>query len=158
MRAQPRPRKLRMRQSKVWISIFIILLIALHSVPVLSASLRKRMWPILDWAMYKDSRGPGPIDAKKKRVIGVTANGSKEEVTPYLLGSSSFAMQNLYVVPMFRKDSAAAQRLLQRLNLRREDPFVELHVESETYTVTDSGIVKQENPVLIYRASPSPSR
>lgn len=45
-----------MRQSKVWISIGIILLIALHAVPVLSAGFRKRTWPILDWAMYKDSR------------------------------------------------------------------------------------------------------
>jgi hypothetical protein len=156
MRDHPRPRKLRMRRSKIWISICIVLLIALHAVPVLSASLRKRMWPILDWAMYKDSRGPGPIDAKKKRVIGITSQGLKEEVTADLLGSSPFAMNNLYVVPMFRNDSAAAQRLFQRLNLRRDDPFVELHLESETYTVTDTGVVRQENPVLVYRAPSTP--
>lgn len=147
-----------MRQSKFWITIFIIVVIGLHTVPVLSASLRKRMWPILDWAMYKDSRGPGPIDAKKRRIVGVTAKGVEEVVTPYLLGSSPFAMHSLYVVPMFRQDSSAAQRLFHRLNRQREDPFVEFRMESETYTVTDTGIVRQDNPDLIYKANPSPSR
>jgi hypothetical protein len=146
-----------MRQPKLWVSIFIVVVVVLHAVPVLSAGLRKRVWPFLDWAMYKDSREPGPIMTKKRRVIGVTMKGEKEPVTPYLLGSSPFAMQNLYVVPMLRNDSSAAQQLFKRLNLRREDPFVEFRLESETYTVTDTGVVKQVNPVITYRADPSPS-
>lgn len=147
-----------MRQSKVWISIGILLVIALHAVPVLSAGLRKRVWPFLDWAMYKDSRAPGPIQVKKKRIIGVTSRGQEEAVTPYLLGSSGFALHALYEVPMLRSDSSAAQQLFKRLNLQREDPFVELRMESETYTVSDTGIVKKENPVITYRAGPSASR
>jgi hypothetical protein len=147
-----------MRQSKVWISTFIILIIALHIVPVLSASLRKRMWPILDWAMYKDARAPGPIQAKKKRIIAVTQKGQTEQVTADLLGSTAYGLHAIYEVPMLRNDSAAAQQLFKRLNVGRQDPFVELRLESETYTVSDTGVVRQVNPVITYRPDSSPSR
>ena len=147
-----------MRQSKVWISIGILLLIALHAVPVVHAGLRKRTWPILDWAMYKDSRAPGPITVNRKRIIAITAKGQQDTVTPYLLGSSPYALQTLYERPLFKGDSSAAPGLFARLNLGRTDPVVEVRLESETYTVTDSGIVKAENPVLRYRASPSPAK
>ncbi len=147
-----------MRQSKVWISIGILLLIALHAVPVLSAPIRKRTWPVLDWTMYKDSRPAGPILVNKKRIIAVTAKGQEETVTPHLLGSSPFALQMLYERPMWKGDSSAAQQLVTRLNLQREDPVVEVRLESETYTVSDTGIVKQENPGIRYRASSSPAK
>jgi hypothetical protein len=153
-----KPGSSRMRQYKVWVSIFILLVIALHAVPALSPVLKKRVWPFLDWGMYKDSRPPGPIQANKKRIIGVTLKGQKEAVTPFLLGSSRFAFQALYATPMWRRDSSAARQLFTRLNLQREDPFVELRLESETYTVTDTGVVKQDNPVVTYRSGPSPSR
>lgn len=147
-----------MRQPKLWISIFIVLVIALHAVPVVSAGLRKRVWPFLDWAMYKDSRAPGPIQVKKKRIIAVTQKGQKERVTAYLLGSSSFGLHILYEVPLLRNDTAAARNLFKRLNHQRQEPFVELRLESETYTVSDTGIVRQDNPVILYRAAPFPSR
>ena len=147
-----------MRQSKVWISIGILVVIGLHAVPVLSAGLRKRTWPFLDWGMYKDSRAPGPIQVKKKRIVGVTQTGQKERVTPTLLGSTGYGLHMLYEVPMLRNDSAAAQDLFRRLNVQRQDPFVELRVESETYTVSDTGVVKQDNPVITYRPAPSPPR
>jgi hypothetical protein len=147
-----------MRQSKVWISIGILVVIGLHAVPVLSAGLRKRTWPFLDWAMYKDSRAPGPIQVKKKRIFAVTQTGQKERVTPSLLGSTGYGLHALYEVPLLRNDSAAAQDLFRRLNLQRQDPFVELRVESETYTVSDTGVVKRDNPVITYRAAPPPSR
>jgi len=147
-----------MRQSKVWISIFILLIIGLHAVPVLSAGLRKRVWPFLDWAMYKESRAPGPIQVAKKRITGITVKGQTQVVNPQLVGSSPLALRALYLQPMWRGDSAAAQALFKRLNLGREDPFVELRLESETYTMTDTGVVKQDNPVLTYQATSSPSR
>ncbi len=144
-----------MRQRRVWISIFILLVIALHAVPAMSRPLKKRVWPFLDWGMYKDSRRPGPIVAKKEWIMAVTRKGQQEAVTPSLVGSSSFAVGELYVAPMWRGDSSAAQQLFRRLNLRREDPFVELRLESETYTVTDTGIAKRQNPVVTYRVAPS---
>lgn len=150
--------KLRMRQSKIWISLGILAVIGLHAVPVLSAGLRKQIWPLLDWGMYKESRAPGPIQVKKKRIVAVTQTGRKERVTPTLLGSTGYGLHALYEVPMLRNDSAAAQDLFKRLNVQRQDLFVELRVESETYTVSDTGVVKRDNPVITYRAAPSPSR
>ena len=147
-----------MRQSKVWISIGILLLIALHAVPVLAAGIRKRTWPILDWTMYKESRAPGPIQVNLKRIIAISASGQQDTVTPYLLGSSGFALHILYERPMWKGDSSAAQQLIVRLNRQRTDPVIELRLESENHTVTDTGIVKKENPVLRYQASPSPAK
>ncbi len=79
-------------------------------------------------------------------------------MTAELLGSTGYGLHALYEVPLLRNDSAIARQLFKRLNLRRQDPFVELRLESETYTVSDTGIVRQENPIITYRASPSPSR
>ena len=141
-----------MRQSKVWISTVILLVIALHAVPVFHAGLRKRIWPILDWAMYKDSRPAGPIRAYKKHITGITARGQRESVTTDLTGVSITSFNMLYLQPMWTRDSSAARQLFDRLNRVREDPFVELRLESETYTVTDSGVVREDNPVITYRA------
>ncbi|MBA3345544.1 MAG: hypothetical protein H0T44_09650 [Gemmatimonadales bacterium] len=55
---------------------------------------------------------------------------------------------------MWAGDSSAAQQLFRRLNLKRQDPFVELRLESERYTVTESGIAKEENPTITYRVEP----
>jgi hypothetical protein len=141
-----------MREPKTLISIAIILVILLHAAPLLYSAERKTMWPFLDWAMYKESRPAGPIRAFKKHVVGITAQGQREPVTTELAGVSITSLNMLYVQPMWTGDSSAAQRLLQRLNRKRQDPFVELRLESETYTVTDSGVTRQENPALVYRA------
>jgi hypothetical protein len=145
-----------MSRSRVWISIFILLVIAMHAVPLVSSGMRRKGWPFLEWAMYHDSRPPGPIQATKRRITGVTLKGEKVAVTPYLLGLSIFTLQSLYAQPMMRGDSSAAQQLFGRLNLQREDPFVELRLESERYTVTDTGVVKEDNPVVTYWATSPP--
>jgi hypothetical protein len=147
-----------MRQTKLWISAFIILVIALHAVPLLSASLRRKAWPFLEWGMYKGSRPPGEIKTVKRRITGVTVSGQKHEVTPFLLGSSIYALRDLYQLPMGRGDSSAARRLFTRLNSQRKDPFIELRLESETYTITDTGVVKRDNPPMTYQAAHQPSR
>ena len=146
------------RSSKAWVSIFILLVIMLHAVPVLSPLLKKRTWPFLDWTMYSKSRPPGPIQAEKRRIIGVTSTGRKEHVTPFLVGLSPFVLRASYEQPMWRGDSSAARQLFTRLNLQRRDPFVELRLESEMYTVTDTGLFKQKKPVATYRSGPLPSR
>jgi hypothetical protein len=135
---------------KRWSSIFIIVVIGLHAVPVVSAGLRKKVWPFMEWTMYNDSRPPGPIGATKKRIVGVTAQGKQVAVTPEFLGSSIYALQGLYAQPMSKGDSSAARRLFTRLNRQRTDSFVELRLESERYTVTDTGVVRKDNPVIIY--------
>jgi hypothetical protein len=147
-----------MRQYKVWISTVILLVIALHVVPVVHAGLRKRIWPILDWAMYKDASPPGPIETDRKRIVGITASGHREVVSKDVVGLSSFALDRLYAKPMKRGDSSAAQQLILRLNRQREDPFVEVRLEVETFTATDTGIVRRANPPITYRVDPAPSR
>jgi hypothetical protein len=147
-----------MRQPKIWISILIIVAVGVHAVPVLYRPMQKRLWPILDWGMYKESRPAGPIQANKLRVIGITLKGESQPITPYLVGSSGLALRGLYTKPMWDGDSSAARRLVRRLNRGRADPFVELRLESEKYLVTDTGVVKQENPVITYRVDPSEGR
>jgi hypothetical protein len=147
-----------MRQPKIWISILIIVAVGVHTVPVLYRPMQKRLWPILDWGMYKESRPAGPIQANKLRVIGITLKGESQPITPYLVGSSGLALRGLYTKPMWDGDSSAARRLVRRLNRGRADPFVELRLESEKYLVTDTGVVKQENPVISYRVDPSEGR
>lgn len=147
-----------MRPSKVWISTVILLVIALHAVPVLHAGLRKRIWPILDWAMYKDAHAPGPIETDRRRLVGITASGQREVISKEVVGLSSFALDRLYIRPLRAGDSTAARELILRLNNRREDPFVEVRLEAETYTATDSGIIRRAKPPSIYRVDPAPSR
>lgn len=146
-----------MRQPKTLISIGILVVLALHLVPIVFAKERKTLWPILEWTMYKDSRPAGPIQANTRRILAVTARGDTQEVTPRTLGSSGFALRALYLVPIGRGDSLAAQDLLRRLNAGRTDSVVEIRLESETHMVTDSGIVKRVNPVLRYHIRPSTS-
>jgi hypothetical protein len=144
-----------MREPKTLISIAIILVIVLHAAPLLYSAERKTMWPFLDWAMYKDSRPAGPIRANKKRIMGITAAGQRESVTTDLTGVSITAFTMLYLQPMWTGDSSAARRLFDRLNRERDDSFIELRVESETYTVTDSGVVREDNPPITYQADVS---
>ena len=49
-------------QLKTRISLFIVVIIALHAVPVLSYERgRQTRWPFLSWTMYAKSFPPGPI-------------------------------------------------------------------------------------------------
>jgi hypothetical protein len=147
-----------MPQRKTLISIAILLIIGLHAVPILYRARKKTLWPILEWTMYNDSRPPGPIQATKKRVTGITVKGEREAVTPDLVGLSVTTLGQLYFRPMWAGDSSAARRLIDRLNRWRTEPFVELRLEGETYTVTDAGVLQEESPVVTYHLDPSPAR
>ena len=148
-----------MRQPKTLISILILLAIGLHAAPVLlHRGQRQILWPFLVWDMYKDSRPPGPITMWKLRLIGVTAKGESERVTPPLVGVSGSALGRMYILPMLRGDSSAARGLITRLNREGQDPIVELRLVRETYTVTDTGLVRRDDPAITYRVHPSESR
>jgi hypothetical protein len=145
---------------KTLISVAILLAIGLHFVPYLRRGPGQRniFWPFLSWTMYKDSRPAGPIQAKKRRIMGLTQAGQTEEVTARLVGLGPPALSKLYIRPMLAGDSSAVRRLLDRLNLGRSDPFVALRIEDETYTVTDTGLMRQESPVLTFGIEASPTR
>jgi hypothetical protein len=148
-----------MRQSKLLVSILIVLAIGLHAVPAIARQGgRQVMWPFLVWSMYKESRPPGPVTADKRRLMAVTADGRQEEVADNLTGFSRPALGRSYIQPMMAGDSAAARRLLLRINRGRADPFVELRLEVERYTIADTGLVRQDNPVITYRLDPSDTK
>jgi hypothetical protein len=144
-----------MAHSKTFVSVLILTIIFLQMVPAISyeGPIQTR-WPFLMWAMYKNPHPPGPVRALKNRVIGVTESGKREQITGRLVGLPWPAIGRMYVQPMRAGDSTAAQRFFNRLNRNRSDPFVELRMESETFTVTDTGVVRQTNPVQIFRADP----
>jgi hypothetical protein len=146
-----------MRQRKTLVSVVILLVIGLHAVPVLYRRERGTLWPFMQWAMYKNSRKPGPIDTRQRRILAITATGRSDTVTPRLLGLSVTVLQQRYLVPIATGDLSPAPELIDRLNRHRGDPVVELRLESETYTVTDTGIVRTDDPVITYRsAMPEP--
>ncbi len=140
-----------MRRYKVLVSIAILLIIVLHAVPVLSRHWRKRVWPFLDWAMYKDAVPAGPVRADIRQLVGVTRTGGRIDVDDDTVGVSSFVMDRLYIKPMMQGDSSAARQLAGLLNRERRDSIVEIRLETETYIATDSGIVKSQPPAIAYR-------
>jgi hypothetical protein len=137
---------------KTLISVFILVIVGLHAVPVLLARGRDQvLWPFLVWSMYKNSRPPGPIKGWKTHVIATTARGDSQRVNPELVGLSGSATAELYLQPWIKGDSSAAGRLLLRLNRDRQDPFVQLRLARETYVVSDTGLIRDDPPVLTYR-------
>jgi hypothetical protein len=145
-----------MRQPKLWASVLIVLALGLHAVPAIQRPGTKMVtWPFLVWGMYKESRGPGPITADKRRIIAITANGRREELEADVTGLSEPALGRDFVLPMMNGDSAAARRLFHRINARRGVPFVELRVEVERYTITDTGLVRKDNPIMVYWLDPA---
>jgi hypothetical protein len=137
--------------SKPAISTLIAVILALHFVPVVFYEGRRQtLWPFLTWTMYKNSRPPGPIEARKTRVIGVTRQSREEEVTARLAGLPAPTLVDLYTGPMRQGDSAAARRLFSRLNARRVDSLVQLRVEVENFRLTDTGVVSRRAPDISY--------
>jgi len=146
-----------MRQPKLWISLLILLVLGLHALPVLSyQGYRQTRWPFLTWAMYARSYPPGPIQVMVRRLIARATSGTEEEVTSYHVGLSQAAFRNAYLVPLSKHDSTAARELLTRLNQERDDKFVRVRLEQVQSTLSDTGIVREELPVIYYQATPGP--
>jgi hypothetical protein len=145
-----------MLQSKTLLSILILLALGLHAAPMLHAGERKRLWPFLVWAMYKNSRPAGPVETNVRHIIGATSDGQRVEIDDEAVGLGYPAIERMYIRPMLDGDAAAAQRLAARLNRWRGDqPLVEIRLESERYTVTGSGIIRRGNPAVSYRVDPT---
>lgn len=142
------------RHRRTLISGGIVLVVALHAVPLLYPS--GRFWPIMHWSMYRNSKAPGPISTRVRKVFATTNDGKVEAITPGYTGLSIFVLEKDYFRPMVRGDSTAPSRLLDKLNSQRsEGPFVEIRLEQTKYTITDSGIVKEEHPPMTYRPQTS---
>jgi hypothetical protein len=141
------------RHRRTLISGGILLVIALHAVPLLYP--RERFWPFMQWSMYRNSNAPGPIFTRIRKVFATTTTGKTEAITPAYTGLSIFVLERDYFKPMAKGDNEAPLRLLTKLNSqRREDPFVEIRLEQTKYTVTDSGVVKEDYPPVTFRPQP----
>jgi hypothetical protein len=147
------------RQPKLLISIFILLMVGLHALPViLRQGEHQTLWPFLAWAMYKDSRPAGPVQAEERLLFGVTAKGAREEVAWPMTGLSRPALGRNVIQPMLAGDSSSARDLINRVNVGRDDPFVEVLLEVDRYTISDTGLVKERLPVIAYRVSSTGAR
>jgi hypothetical protein len=145
-----------MPSRKTIVSIAILLALGLHAAPLALWSERGTLWPFMRWAMYKNSRPPGPIFTHQRRILALRASGAADTVTPHHLGLSITVLKLRYLGPMGRGDSAAAADLMHYLNDGGPaDPVVELRVTGETYTVTDTGIARSDLPPLTYRPAPA---
>jgi hypothetical protein len=138
---------------KTLASVVIVLVIALHAVPVLYSAERDTVWPFMIWAMYKNSRPAGPVEVHQRHILAVTGSGARDTVTPNLLGVSITVLNQRYDRPLMNGDSMVASQLFERLNRDRTDPYVRLELVSEIYTVTDTGLARGQSPVVVYRAS-----
>jgi hypothetical protein len=147
-----------MTRRKTVISLVILLVIGLHVAPVLYPSEKGTLWPFMRWTMYKNSRGPGPVEAHLRHIVAISSTGRRDTVTPHLLGLSFTVLEQRYLRPMGTGDFSPAPQLIERLNQNRADSVVELRLESVTYIASDTGIARRENPVVTYRADPSGSR
>jgi hypothetical protein len=137
---------------KALTSVVILLVIGLHAVPLIHSAERGTLWPFMVWAMYKHSRPAGPVEVNQRRILAVTASGVADTVTPHRLGVSITVLDQRYHRPLMGGDTTVVARIFERLNRDRTDPYVELRLVSETYTVTDTGLARRDNPVQSYRA------
>ncbi len=146
-------------QSKTRISLFILLILGLHAIPVLSyQGEHQTRWPFLAWAMYARSFPPGPIDMTTRRLVATSASGKEEQVTSRLVGLPYPAFQKNYVSAIWKGDSARAYELIARLNRGAPDPIVQLRFEGESHTLVDTGVVTAALPALIFRAPSAEAR
>jgi hypothetical protein len=144
-------RGLAMHYHRLLVSILIISVIGIHALPAVKKlqGETQTLWPFLAWGMYRNSRDPGPIVTAVTRIIGVTSNGASTQVDANLVGVSSFVLKRLYIDPMLAGNLSVAQRLADRLNHEREDPFVRFRLETESHTLTDAGIAKDYNSFVL---------
>ena len=73
----------------------------------------------------------------------MTASGARDTVTPELLGLSITILDQRFHRPLMGGDTTVVPALFERLNRGRSDPYVELRLVSETYTVTDTGLARR---------------
>ena len=141
----------RLRTRKTWISLFIVAVMVAHVAPIFQEmrSRRQTFWPIMAWGMYRYSHRP-PVKTTSWQIIAETSNGEEEPVGPLKAGLGPHAFSELYIQPMSRGDSTAAQRLGEILNRDRPVRISRLVVRGVTHRVTDEGVVVAPEPSVTY--------
>jgi hypothetical protein len=141
------------------ISLFILLILGLHALPVLSyQGQRQTRWPFLAWAMYAESYPPGPIEAVTRRLVATSRHGRSRPIVYRDVGLTSPGFSSNYLQPLGRGDSSAARRLVDRLNRLGPDSIAQLRLETIRYRMVDSGVAVDTLPVVVYSADPPATR
>src|SRR2546430_1319305 len=106
-----------MQGPKLYISIFILLIIGLHALPVLQELRGKRQtfWPIMAWGMYRHSYdSKRPVQASLRHITAITAGGETLQIGAPESGLGYHGFLRFYLGPMSTGDSLAADRLADR--------------------------------------------
>lgn len=141
------------------ISIFILLVLGLHALPVLSyQGVRQTRWPFLLWAMYAQSYPPGPIQALSRRLVATSPQGTTRQISNKDVGLSRPVFRGTYLQRFGRGDTSAARWLVDRLNQVGPDSVTELRLETLRYQLVDSGITAETLPVVVYPPKPQATR
>lgn len=141
------------------ISAFILVVLALHALPVLSyQGAQQTRWPFLVWAMYARSTPPGPIEAFVNQLFAVAPNGTTRKITHKDVGMSSPALAAIYTRPFSRGDSSAGRWLVDRLNRLGPDSVSQVGVRVIRYRLVDSGIAVDTLPDVVYPSTTPATR
>lgn len=120
--------------------------------------------------MYRNPRAPGPIHATKLSAAFVTSNGEETEIKTFSpplffnlfqkgkdrlanVGVGRYVLFDRYLRPMQKGDASAARQLADLIDHGRQGTLVALRLISETYRISDTGIVREGKKVATYPVS-----
>ncbi|HKT58923.1 MAG TPA: hypothetical protein VJQ46_02665 [Gemmatimonadales bacterium] len=146
-------------RSKASITVFILLILGLHAVPVLAyQGLRQTRWPFLMWAMYAQSYPPGPIEAMRRELVAISSRGTIRPVSYHDVGLTRPGFSGNYLMPLGRGDTSAGRWLIDRLNQVGPDTIVRIQLETIRWRLVDTGIALDTLPGVAYPAAPGLGR
>ena len=155
-RASESDRASAMSRRQIGISIAILLIVGLHGWANAAKAFTRaswmgdRSWPFLAYGMYRESYRPAVIRATKEHVAALTAAGHELKMLPEVVGLHGHALHQHYIGPMHSGDPTAARLLADRINLGRSDPVVAFRIDSETYVITNTGVVSEGKQSVTY--------
>lgn len=133
------------------ISAFILLVLALHGLPVLSyQGAQQTRWPFLVWAMYAQSTPPGPIEAFTYQLVAISPQGTTRKLSSKDVGLSTPALGSRVTRPMSRGDTSAGRWALDRMNRLGPDSVAQIRLETLRYRLVESGIAVDTLPAVVY--------
>jgi hypothetical protein len=135
------------------ISILVLLIIGLHSLPALQelSGKRQTFWPIMAWGMFRKSYDSDrPIKTSIKRILAITAQDEVLQISAWDAGLGHYGFQRLYVNPMAAGNALAARHLAAQINRGRDDSIVKLILQIETYILHKAGLGKEDVSIVTY--------
>ena len=142
-------------RDQITISVIILLILGLHlwadaAKALHSSWMGDKSWPFLAYGMYRQSYKPGIIRATKQHVIAITTRKKEIELNRMMVGMGGQALYQHFIGDMIGGNSTTTIRLAERINLDRTDPIIAFRVESESYAITDAGVITEGKRSMTY--------